>query len=186
MLTYSPKHPGIIKSIPQRWLFDQWAKVCRGERMPRWGALGAADVASCFAFMIFARVLDEMGRRRYFTIAAGAKHEEMHGSNLVGTYLDQSIPAHVRRVVLESYDTAVNSGAPVYTIATSRDEAGRTVQHERLILPFGEASPDHLMVMMEPYSEDGTFARRHLLIQPHVPAYALKAVIDPQGYQPQR
>lgn len=186
MLSYNPKQPGIIKSIPQRWLFDQWAKACRGARMPRWGALSTADVSTCFTYMIFARVIDEQGRRRFFVIASGPKHEEMHGSSLIGAYLDEAIPMHTRRPVLESYMKAVDSTSPVYTIAASRDAAGHPVQHERLILPFGENAATHLMVMMEPFSDEGLIERDRLLLQPATPAYAVKAVIDTSGYQPNR
>ncbi len=186
MLAYNPKQPGTIRSIQQRWLFDQWIKACKGARMPRWGALGIADIASCFDYVSLMQIEPRGAARRFFVIAHGRKLEEMHGRSLAGTYMEDTLSESIRERVLDVYTEAVESAVPVYTIAKSTDARGQEIWHERLILPFGETQLTHVMAMLEPYSENGAIERRNMLVHAAPPAYVMKAVIDFAGYQPQR
>lgn len=186
MLSYNPKHPGIIKSISQRWLFEQWARACKGARMPRWGVLGIADIASCFEYMSMMRVEVRREGARFFIMGHGRKLEEMHGRSIAGRYLDEALPDSIRDRVLDVYVKAAELAAPVYTIARSTDARGREVWHERLILPFGEGRVSHVFAMLEPYSQNGSIERERMLVNAAPPAYDVRVRIDSVGYQPQR
>jgi hypothetical protein len=70
---------------------------------------------------------------------------------------------------------------PVYTIADMRDQTGRIVHYERLLLPFGHdgIAVDRILASLEVVSPEGAFENRDLMkAPPSPPAFGLCTLIN--------
>jgi hypothetical protein len=72
------------------------------------------------------------------------------------------------------------AGASVYTIFNIDDAYGRTVDYERLLLPFSEGGKvTHIIASLKTISEDGGFEIKNLMRRNDaLPTPKLRAVID--------
>ena len=83
-----------------------------------------------------------------------------------------------------AYRHVAGTAQPVYTVAQTRDRAGKPVDFERLLLPFSRdgAETDRILSALEWVSIEGGFESRELLrSQAVAPAYSICATIERIG-----
>ncbi len=129
----------------------------------------------------FIDVVVTKGEPRFLIRDHGARVAELYGSVCVGKHLDEILPSSYRAAALATYQHLLAAKVPVYTVADTRDSAGRIVHYERLLLPFGNDghTVDHIITSIEAVSPEGAFENRGLMAAPHKPpAFALCATIQ--------
>lgn len=85
------------------------------------------------------------------------------------------------RATLATYNHAVATGLPVYTVSDVRDPTGRIVHYERLLLPFSQDGFEvhRILASLETVSPEGAFETRSLMTSaPKPPTFALCTTIQ--------
>jgi hypothetical protein len=178
--------PDIVRSINQLWLLKSWMRLRGSSQLPPWGGLSADELAGISDNLAFADVLNQDDTVRFLIRFAGIRIAEYVGvsCNGKGRYLDEALPAAYRDAALSTYREAVAAREPVYTIADTRDRAGRIVHCERLLLPFGRdgMAVDRILASVEAVSPEGVFESSDLMAAPSAPpAFAFCSIIDTRG-----
>lgn len=168
----------VIRPVRQRWLLSHWNRA-RGEHaVPAWKKLDPDDLAKMAESLMFCDVTTEDGIR-FLIRFRGVRIAETFGPQQAG-YLDDLLPAVIRDETLAAYRKAVESKHPVFTIAETRDPAGKPVNLERLVLPFTRdgSSVERILASLEMVSIEGGFNSRDLLNgKPRALIYSLRALI---------
>jgi hypothetical protein len=187
MQPYQSCPPDIVKSVRQRWLYAQWARL-RGERpLPRWSDLDMRDLDSCFDDLTILDVLAQAGGMRFRIFNHGKNVGAMYAGQCAGRFFDEVLPAATRAATLETYEHSVRTRLPVYTASRTSDSKGRPVLYERLLLPFTEFRENVFRVIgfLETISPEGAFDRDRLMVSDlkNQTGFALKAVLK-SGFGP--
>ena len=182
--------PDIVRSATQLWLLKRWMRLRGSGRLPPLDALAGAELAGLSGNLLSADVVNAAGATRFLVRSCGARIMEYVGVDCggQGRFADEALPAAYRDAALSSFHEAVAARAPVYTIADTRDRVGRIVHFERLLLPLGRdgTSVDRVLASIEASSPEGTFDGRDVMTaSASPPAFALCAVIDTSGHQPE-
>jgi hypothetical protein len=180
-MEFISSRPDIVRSINQRWLLNYWNRLRAGAVLPKWPGLEAEELAAGLDSLSFQEVVGTESAARFQILFHGERIAELYGrTNCVGKFLDEILPEPYSRVALSTYQQAVATKMPVYTIADMRDRAGRIVHFERLLLPFSDAGDavSRILASLETVSPEGAFESRDLMQSPpKPPAFALCTTI---------
>ena len=183
--TNSP--PDVIRSINQIWLLQYWTRLRAAHPFPPVRALNAEKLTSISANLLMTEVVNAntSGNARFLICFNGARIAESMGmgspNQCKGRFLDEVLPASYCAAAHSTFHQVVAARKPVYTMADMRDEVGRIVHYERLLLPFGlnGFAVDHILASLEAVSPEGAFENRDLMKAPsRPPAFALCTIID--------
>lgn len=105
------------------------------------------------------------------------------GSSGRGQFIDDYVAPNMIAVLLPAYRECEQRGLPVYTILKIKDEAGRTVSYQRLLLPFAEGGAvRRIMTSLKAVGEEGGFELGNLLSGVYsTPQTEVAAVIQRDG-----
>jgi len=181
-------NPSVVRSIKQRVLLNAWLRALHEP-----GALPALDDfqpdglederADIMAFNV-----EGTGETARFFItqegsrlAAAYGNEHIEPAARINRYLDASIgPVRYARV-LPCYLACIARMRPTYSIALVRDEDGKEVSFERLLLPFGSGNVvEKIIGSYKAISIEGGFKVENLmsLRADAKPVRLLNALID--------
>jgi hypothetical protein len=180
-MQFTPSRADVVRAINQRWLLKFWQRHLGDGRVPQWQVVETENLANIVSQLSFLDVNRSASGLRFVIRFHGTTVGEVYGSaDCRGKYLDEIIPNPAQALV--PYIRAVQSGCPVYTIQEVSDRDQRTVQYERLLLPFGRDSRlvDRILASFEFVSSEGAFNRRGLMVsQTAPPKLKLSATIGP-------
>jgi hypothetical protein len=175
--------PDIVVSGDQRHLLDDWAsRRQHGSLLPVWRGLDTDDFPVPLDNLAWMDVVTEQGTVRFRMGFHGPRLAEALGPvESVGRFIDDFLPPTYLGTALATYHEVVRSRQPVYTLADMRDEVGRIVHHERLLLPFnlGGTEVERILMSLDIASPEGRFELRDLMtsrVRP--PVFALCATIQ--------
>jgi len=178
MQAYKRQPPDIVKSVQQRWLLSRWMRLRNGGLLPLSADFDLAGVESCRDDLSILDVLPHNGAHRFRIFDHGKNVGAMYAGQCAGKYLDELLPDAARAPTLETYEHAVRSRLPVYTVSCMTDAEGRPILYERLLLPLGggDGRVVRILALLETISTEGTIERKSLLSGPQ-PAqqYTIKA-----------
>ena len=180
-MQFPVSRPDVVRAVNQRWLLKFWQRHADDDRLPRWQAVEAEDLARFSDNLSFLDVIGGDGAARFQIRFHGATIGKVYDSaDCRGKFLDAVIPAAHREKALKPYCRAVESGLPVYTIHEVADRGGRMVAYERLLLPFGGdgKNVDRILAAFEFICADGAFDRHALMAAHSAPALRLSATIE--------
>lgn len=155
-----------IKSISQRALVQHWREIGGGNgslpsfehfqppkrdhdprRMMGWIVEGEGEDL-CF------RTLQH---GKFFS-------EAFHIDPLPLQVMNAVVPEPLQKLAVDGLKECANSRAPIYWVISTRDEGGRRVNCERLLLPFGENNRTmQIITSLQLISYDGEFTRQTVL-----------------------
>jgi hypothetical protein len=171
--------PEAIRSIRHRWLLKYWCELRGNNPLPAWRQVDAQEIARAADCAVIFEVVGNGGEPRFRIRYQGVRITEAYGADCSGKFLDEVQPPGTRETTLAIYRHAVETARPLYTIAQMRDAQGQAVEHERLMLPFGnDGSVSRIFTTLETVAESGDFQQQRLLSAPSPMAYALCAAID--------
>lgn len=177
--------PDMVRSINQRWLFKFWEKNVGADRIPRWQAVRPENLTRLSNILSFLDVSGGGAKARFQVRYYGETLAKAYGSNdYRGKFLDEFVPETRHHVALAPYYRTLETGHPVYTIHDLIDCKGRTVEFERLLLPFARNGQDvdRILGSFEFICADGAFEMDSLLVTQTAPAaLRLSVVIEPHA-----
>lgn len=153
----------IIRSVTQCGLFLQWDRLRNGRPLPLLNELDLDGRNHDAGQLSFCSVETENERSRYRVLREGSHVAAAYNSDRTGKYLDDLFPDHVRTSTLQAYDRCRECACVVYTVSSVLDAAGKTVDCERLLLPFGiESVVTHIVASLQLISIEGGFVRQNI------------------------
>jgi hypothetical protein len=174
--------PDIVVSDHQRRLLDDWASRRNHGPLPVWRGLDADDFPGPLDSLAWMDVVTEGGTARFRMGFHGPRLAEALGPvEGVGRFIEDFLPPTYLGTARETYHEVVRTRQPVYTLADMRDQAGRIVHHERLLLPFSLSGTEveRILMSLDITSPEGLFELRDLMtsrVRP--PVFALCATIQ--------
>jgi hypothetical protein len=155
-----------IKSVSQRSLVQHWREIggCRG--LPSFERFAPpADTYDPRQMMCW--TIEGDGDKRCFRTLQHGKFlsEAFHFDPLPLQQIKAVVPESLQKVAFDGLNECANACAPVYWVISTRDDGGRRVNCERLLLPFGEepGKPRQIVTSLQLISYDGQFTRATVL-----------------------
>jgi hypothetical protein len=176
--------PSIVRDIRQRALLNNWLQLADVQCPPT-----TAD----FQIERFEQKDEQVGfyavvRQNDGSVRFRIDHDgnflaRAFGSSGRGQFIDDYVAPNLIAVLLPAYHECEQQGLPVYTILKIKDEAGRTVSYQRLLLPFGESGGvSRVMTSLKAFGEEGGFELGNLLSGVYsTPETEVAAVIQRTG-----
>lgn len=185
VMEFESASPAIVKSIKQRDLLNVWLRLyaVRGE-LPKFGDYRPERLTEEADDLVGYTVIDTGKVLRFRIDSEGTRMSRAYGTTGQGRFLDEYLGAKLEQIVIPVYLECVRQRLPVYTISKVKDIYGRTVDYERLLLPFSDgAGVTQVLASLKTISEDGGFEIKNLMRANDVPpASVLRSVIDRELY----
>jgi hypothetical protein len=113
--------PGsVMKSIRHRWLLKEWELGRAGRPLPPRAHLAREEFNLYRGEFSVFELRHESAGLRFLLSAHGAFIGRAYGSNCVGKYLDQIVPADLHGQQIEPYRQAARQRRPVYVSSDTR------------------------------------------------------------------
>jgi hypothetical protein len=187
-MEFESANPSVVRSVKQRDLLNAWLRVIgKDQTLPAIEDYRPDRVADEMPDMMRFDVVGSRTGARFLITQEGTRLTATYGNEHIdpdkrtNRYLDDAIgPVRYGRVVA-SYVTCVERKRPTYAVAMVRDEDGKEVAYERLLLPFGNADAvTQIVGSYKAISIDGGFKIRDLMsINAAMPPKSvIRAVID--------
>ena len=187
-MEFESANPSVIRSIKQRVLLNAWLRAQqKSALLPAIADFKPDGLAEEHADMMAFDVEGASERARFFItqegwrLAAAYGNEHIDPAERINRYLDVAVDPIVYARVLPCYITCITRKRPTYSIASVKDEDGKDVSFERLLLPFGSGEVvENIIGSYKAISIDGGFKVENLmsLRADTGPVRLLNAVID--------
>jgi hypothetical protein len=188
-MEFESANPSVVRSIKQRVLLNAWLRALqKPASLPAIADFkpdGLADeLADMMAFDVEGTGEEDA---RFFITQEGSRLAAAYGSEAIdpaariNRYLDVSVDPVVYARVLPCYMTCITRKRPTYSIAQVKDEDGKDVSFERLLLPFGSGEVVETIIgSYKAISTEGGFKVENLmgLRADTRPVRLLNAVVD--------
>jgi hypothetical protein len=187
-MQFESANPSVVRSVKQRDLLNAWLRLLgKGQALPVIEDYHPDRIADEMPDMMRFDVVGSGAGARFIITHEGARLTTAYGNEHIdpdkrtNRYLHDAIgPVRYGRVVA-SYITCVERKRPTYAVAMVRDEDGKEVAYERLLLPFGNAGAvTQIVGSYKAISIDGGFKIRDLMSSnaEMPPRSVIRAVID--------
>ena len=164
-MAFEQASPSIVRDIRQRALLNNWLQLATADGPPT-----PAD----FHVERFQHKDDEVGfyavvRQNDGSIRFRIEHDgnflaRAFGSSGRGQFIDDYIAPNMVPLLLPAYRACEGSQLPVYMILRIKDESGRAVAYQRLLLPLAEGGAvTRIMTSLKASGEHGSFELGNLL-----------------------
>ncbi len=187
-MQFESANASVVRSIKQRVLLNAWIRALRAPgSLPAIAEFTPDGLADELPDMMAFDVEGTGDDARFFIthegsrLAAAYGNEHIDPAARINRYLDRSIEPIVYARVLPCYMTCVRRKRPTYSIAAVKDEDGKDVSFERLLLPFGGGDTvEKIIGSYKAISIDGGFKVDNLmgLRADTRPVRLLNAVVD--------
>ena len=180
---FESANPSVVRSVKQRDLLNTWLRLRSRTGLPPIAEYHPARLDEELRELVYYVVQRDGDEFNFIIDSNGSTSALAYGtshSNNIGTNLKDYLPANMRPLVLPLYGECAGRALPTYTVSLVQDINGRSVVHERLLLPFFKAGTvSHIIASLKSISEDGKFEINNLLRHPDkLPDYRIRAVID--------
>jgi hypothetical protein len=151
--------PSVVKSIRQRDLLNSWLRLEQeANRLPRFAQYQPNRITDELLDMVTLQVSRDADRDRFLVIDEGFSSQTSNSKNGQAVFLDTAMGPERYQVVLPYYQACLEHSRPIYAFAMVKDEDGKEVSYERLLLPFGESGTvDHIVGAYKTMSIEGGF-----------------------------
>lgn len=164
-------NPSVIRSIKQRVLLNAWLRALRAPLpLPAVNDFKPDGLSDELADMMGFNVEGTGENPRFFItqegwrLAAAYGAENIDPAQRINCYLDVSFDPVVYARVLPCYLNCIKRKRPTYSIALVKDEDGKEVTFERLLLPFGAGDTvEKIIGSYKAISIDGGFKVENLM-----------------------
>jgi hypothetical protein len=153
-----------IKSVRQRALVQHWREI-GGGRLPSFERFQPSPAEHDPRQLIGWIVEGESDNRRFRTLQHGKFLSEAFGVDPLPLQPMQAVvPESLQKLAFDGLNECADACAPVYWVISTRDDGGRRVNCERLLLPFGESNKAmQIVASLQLISYDGEFTRQTVL-----------------------
>ena len=194
--TFTPSPPSIVKSIRQRDLLNCWLRLVRSPRsIPAHADFNPERVDDELVDMMVFEVIWSFDPPRFLIRYEGVNLTQAYGNAPAPRdpngpqFLDDAIGPRRYANVVASYRACIEHCRPTYSVEMVKDQDGKDVAYERLLLPFGAGSKVEVIVgSYKTISIDGGFKIQDIMsANADTPVNVVRAVIDslPVAHAPQ-
>jgi hypothetical protein len=168
MLPYDRCPHDIVKSVQQRWLLACWSRARGVAPLALSSEFDLDKIADCRDDLSIIDVGPEDGFHRFRIFDHGKNVGAMFAGQCAGKPLVETLPEAARERTLETYEHAVRSRMPVYTVSRVTDAGELPVLYERLLLPLGDSQGRvvRILALLETISTEGMIDRQGLMTGP--------------------
>jgi hypothetical protein len=187
-MEFESTNASVVRSIKQRVLLNAWTRALREPaKLPAIADFKPDGLAEELPDMMAFDVEGTAESARFFITQQGSRLTAAYGSEhidpaaRINRYLDLSVGPIVYARVLPCYITCITRKRPTYSIASVKDEDGKDVSFERLLLPFGSGDTvEKIIGSYKAISIEGGFKVENLmgLRADTMPVRLLNAVVD--------
>lgn len=166
---FAPALPSIVKSIRQRDLLGCWLRqLSPPDTLPRYRDFHPDRVGDELIDMMVFHVVRGSGAPRFFIVHEGLNLARAYGADPAvieqTRFLDDAMGLQRYADVAAIYQACVAHRRPVYTVAMVKDQDGKDVAYERLLLPFGDAGEvDQIVGSYKTISIEGGFKIKDIM-----------------------
>jgi hypothetical protein len=175
----------IVKSVQQRWLLACWSRSRGDARLPRSDEFDLDKIQDCRDDLSVIDVEPNVGFHQFRIFDHGKNVGAMYAGQCAGKLLKDTLPDPAKAHTLETYEHAVQSRVPVYTVSRMTNGQNQPILYERLLLPLGndEGRVVRILALLETISTEGMIDRRRLMTDSQPDShYVLRAEL----YMPDR
>jgi hypothetical protein len=168
-VAFAPALPSAVKSIRQRDLLGCWLRQLRAPNvLPRHVDFRPERVSDELIDMMVFHVVRDAKDPRFLIVHEGLNLARAYGADPSvidqPRFLDDAIGPERYAGVVANYQACVEHRRPIYTIAMVRDQDGKDVAYERLLLPFGNAGEvDQIVGSYKTISIEGGFKIKDIM-----------------------
>jgi hypothetical protein len=154
-----------VASETQRALASYWDRLAEDRFFPSIFDFKPESHLHDARQLVVWKVEREDGQRRFRALYQGGNVSEAFNFSWAGKTMDEVIPAFVASFALDAANECALSGCVIYTVFSTWDEAGRRVDCERLLLPFGQdgVMVEQIVASLQLKSLEGDFERANIL-----------------------
>lgn len=155
----------VVKSISQRALLLHWREIAGDSGLPPLERFAPPARAHDPRGLVFWSTEGEAGKRSFKTLHQGAYLVELFGYDPPPQQLLQDVlPPSLQEMTLDGLNACCDLRSVLYTIISTTDDRGNTIDCERLLLPFGEAGKvRQIIASLQLISVEGHFTRETVL-----------------------
>lgn len=171
----------VVRSITQRSLLNTWLRLYDEKKAPPkfedyHPGLPPEEARDIICYTV--TYPDETPRIRIDSF--GTRMSVAYGVAAAGRDLSEYVGPKLSPLIMPNYYECIARRLPIYTISTTEDVHGRSVDFERLLMPFQDnGTITRIMAWVETISEDGAFEIRNLMQSDDtLRTYKLRAIID--------
>lgn len=171
----------VVRSITQRGLLNKWLHLYdQRKSVPRFDEYQPDLPADEVKDIICYSITYADGHPHVTIDSFGARMSKAYGTSGVGRELRDYVGPKLAPLILPNYYQCIARRLPVYTISKVEDVHGRSVDFERLLLPFMDGIVvNRIIAWVETISEEGRFEIRNLMhAADALRTDELRAVID--------
>jgi hypothetical protein len=170
-MQFESANPSVVRSVKQRDLLNAWLRILdKGQTLPAIADYRPDRVTDEMPDMMRFDVVGSGAGARFLITQEGTRLTATYGNEHIepdkrtNRYLDDAIGSVRYGRVVASYLACVERKRPTYAVAMVRDEDGKEVAYERLLLPFGNADAvTQIVGSYKAISIDGGFKIRDLM-----------------------
>lgn len=177
---FDEEDPGVIRSIKQRDLLNTWLRLYdRGQRPPRFEDYQPERLTDELEDIVYYSIDGAGETPRIIIDSDGTRMSNAYGAIGKGRDLDEYLGKKLVPIIIPIYRECIRRRLPVYTVSQVQDMYGRSVDYERLLMPFSDGVRiTRIVASLKTISEHGGFEIRNLMRANDVlPIYELRAVI---------
>ncbi len=171
----------VVRSITQRSLLNSWLRLYDAKKAPPRFEEYHPGLPPDEAKDIICYTVTYPGAIPQIRIDSfGTRMSVAYGVAAVGRDLKEYVGPKLAPLIMPNYYECIERRLPVYTISTAEDVHGRSVDFERLLMPFEDGGIiNRVMAWVETISVDGGFEIRNLMqADDALRTYKLRSVID--------
>lgn len=173
----------VVRAIQQRDLLNKWLSLYTPrQRAPRFEEFHLECVSDeCAAAVLYTVKWDD-GQPHIIIDSVGTSLAKAYGATGDGRELGDYLGANLIPVIMPIYEECIRRELPVYTVSRVQDRDDRTVDLERLLLPFSDGTHiTRIIASFETISIEGHFDINRLMRE-RLPVNVVSAVIDQKLY----
>ncbi len=145
-----------IRCVQQLGLLKLWERLRGSAEMPQESRVRGEDIERLRDKLMLCDVAWRGGEPYYLIRFHGPDFDRTHGRNCSGQFLNDVMAPAIRERGLKTYRHVVDQRIPAFNATQIRDHEGRTVNYERLLLPFTRSGVgvDHIYTVVTLFAED--------------------------------
>ncbi|EKS28551.1 hypothetical protein [Afipia felis] len=173
----------VIRAIRQRDLLNKWLSLYSPlQRAPPFEEFHLECAEGERASFVLYTVKLENGRPRIMIDSVGTRLAQAYGTAGGGHELGDYVGPKLAPVIMPIYEECIRRELPVYTVSRVQDREKRTVDWERLLLPFSDGKRvTRIIASFETISLEGHFDINRIMRE-RLPIDVVRAVIDKKLY----
>jgi hypothetical protein len=156
--------PSVIKSISQRALVTHWRRVGEGRSIPDFGSFTLTDSDHDLHQLLFWQVVGS-GYDRVFRSLFQGNHVVEGLGNTALLQITKASFGPFQQYAFATLSDCADRRVPIYSVISTEDLAGRRIDCERLLLPFGRDSGavDVVLASLQLVSDGAPIDRRSVM-----------------------